>query len=70
MKMTTLGDGVSLIKEVVKSFSTVAFLMTTEYIVIITTLIFITILIFEIIESRFSIYSKSNVSQMQKSYKI
>ena len=66
--MIILNDEVSLIKEVIKSFSTITLLMIIRYIIIIITFTFVIIFVFEIIELRFSIYNKSSAFRMRKSY--
>ena len=73
-KMITLRDDIlrRLINEIslTRKVSAIALLMIIRYITIIITLIFVTIFAFEIIESRFLIYNKSNVFRVRKSYKI
>ena len=55
-------DGVSL--------TTIALLITTENIIIITILVFVTIFVFEIIESKSLNRDKLNAFRVRKSYKI
>ena len=70
--MTTLNDDIRLIKEsfsvsIKISFSAVALLITTGYIVIITFFIFE--IAFEADESRLLICNKSSIFRMRNSYK-